>query len=120
MASDRQYAVRFEGNQSKRWDGKEVWLEAEVLDELYDASELVDGANVVVPFRGKGGKITHWKAIFVEHNKKQEKTAVTTTTEPTADKGAAATSTAKNNDVNKPDKGAATVTTKNNNGTYVH
>ena len=119
MASERRYAVRFEGNQSKRWDGKEVWLEAEVLDELYDASELVDGANVVVPFRGKGGKITHWKAIFVEHNKKQEKTAVTTTTEPTADKGVA-TSTAKNNDVHKPDRGAATVTTKNNNGTYVH
>ena len=39
-----------------KWDEKEVWLEAEVLDKLYDATELINDANIVVPFRGKGGK----------------------------------------------------------------
>ena len=102
MASDsgtKHYVVRFEGNKSKRWDGKEVWLDAEVLDELYDATELVNGANVVVPFRGKGGKITHWNAVFVENNKEPPEPAVAATT------------------INE-DPAAAKPSTKNNNGMY--
>ena len=68
MAS-KHYVVRFEGNSSKRWDGKEIWLDREVLDELYDPTELCHGANVVVPFKGKGGKITQWNAVFVDSEK---------------------------------------------------
>ena len=62
----QQYIVHFDGNNSKRWDGKEVWLDTEVLDELYESSELFHGANVIVPWKGKGGKISHWKGVFVD------------------------------------------------------
>ena len=47
--SSQQYIVCFKGNNSKRWDGKEVWLDTKVLDELYDSSELFDGVNVIAP-----------------------------------------------------------------------
>ena len=63
----KRYIVCFEGNNSKRWDGKESWIEAEILDELYSEAELVHGAEIMVPWRSKG-KITHWKGIFVDQN----------------------------------------------------
>jgi len=45
--------VQFEDNNSKKWDGKEVWLEAYVLDELYNSTEMLHGAKLMVPFKGK-------------------------------------------------------------------
>jgi len=57
------YIVRFEGNDLYKWDGKEVYIDKEVLDELYDSSELVHGAKISWL---KGGKLTHWNAIFVD------------------------------------------------------
>ena len=63
----KHYIVRFEGNNSKRWDGKKSWIEAGVLDELYTKEELVHGTEIMVPWRSKG-KITHWKGIFIDHN----------------------------------------------------
>ena len=77
LSSEKQYIVRFENNSSKRWDGKEVWLDATILDELYDSSELFNGANITVPWRGKGGKITHWKAVFIDPSIKQQGTMTT-------------------------------------------
>ena len=62
----KQYVVQFEGNNSKKWDGKEMWIDAEALDEHYKASELVHGNSVIVPWRHKGGKIKHWKAIYID------------------------------------------------------
>jgi len=35
-------------------------------DEFYDPKELLHGAKLSVPFKGKGGKITHWNAIYVD------------------------------------------------------
>ena len=67
-SSSKKYVVRFNGNNSKRWDGKEVWLDPEILDELYDSTELYDGASISVPWKGKGGKISHWNAVFVDPN----------------------------------------------------
>ena len=60
----KRYVVRFEGNNSKKWDGKEVWLDAEVLDELYSENELVHGCTITVPWKSKKN-ITHWNAIFI-------------------------------------------------------
>ena len=64
-----QYIIRFE---SKRWDGKEVWLDSEILDELYNSSELFHGANITVPWKCKGGIIIHWKAVFINPNSPQQ------------------------------------------------
>ena len=41
------YVVRFEGSNLKTWDGKEAWLNAKVLDELYD-EKLVHGSSITV------------------------------------------------------------------------
>ena len=59
MASNseaQRHLVRFEGNNSKKWDGKEVWLDPYVFDELYDPKELLHGAKLSVPFKVRGGK----------------------------------------------------------------
>ena len=50
----KQYIVRFNNNSNRCWDGKEVWLDAEIQDELYDGSELIDGANIIAPWKEKG------------------------------------------------------------------
>ena len=71
-SSQKRYIVRFENNNSKRWDGKEVWLDATILDELYSTSELFNGANITVPWKGKGGKITHWKVVFIDPSVKRK------------------------------------------------
>jgi len=83
MASNKRYVIRFEGNNSKRWDGKEIWLESTVLDELYDVTELVDGAKITVPFKGKGGKMSHWNAVFVDPAT-AETSAAAATSQPAA------------------------------------
>ena len=55
-----------------RWDGREAWLDAMILDEMYNTSELFNSANITVPWIGKGGKITHWKAVFINPSVKQK------------------------------------------------
>ena len=62
------YCVRYEGNNSKRWDGKEIWLEATVLDELYEPTQLTYGSHVSIPWKGKGGRISYWNAVIVNPN----------------------------------------------------
>jgi len=62
----KRYIVRFEGNNSRKWDGKEVYIDREVLNELYDSTELVHGAKVLYLWKGKAEKITHWNSIFVD------------------------------------------------------
>ena len=51
------YYVRCEENNSKRCDGKEIWLEATVLDELYEPTQLTYGSHVSISWKGKGGRI---------------------------------------------------------------
>ena len=65
MASGQSYCVRYEGNNSKRWDGKEIWIEATVLEELYEPYQLTSGSHVSIPWKGKGGRISYWNAIIV-------------------------------------------------------
>ena len=38
----------FENNKSKRWDRKEVWLDAMILDELYNSSEQFNGPLLAI------------------------------------------------------------------------
>lgn len=39
-----------------------MWLDAEVINELYDSSKLFHGGNITVPWNTKEA---HWKASFV-------------------------------------------------------
>ena len=48
MASGQSYCVRYEGNNSKRWDGKEIWIEATVLEELYEPYQLTSGSHASI------------------------------------------------------------------------
>ena len=54
-------SVRYEGNNSKRWDGKVVKLGHELLE----GQELLVGNAVEMPWKGKGGKVTIWKGVIV-------------------------------------------------------
>jgi len=65
MAS--KYFVRYEGNNSKRWNGKVIQLEGEWLESLYSTEELIVGAKVVLPWQGKAGSVVQeWNAVIVE------------------------------------------------------
>ena len=64
----KRYVVRFEGNNSKKWDGKEVWLDVEVLGELYSENELVDGCKITIPWKSRRSLIgTLFLLIQVYH-----------------------------------------------------
>ena len=43
------YYIKFEGNNSKRWDGKTISLLSDHIEDIYDPSELVSGFNVGHP-----------------------------------------------------------------------
>ena len=72
--SKPRYCVRYEENESKRWDGKEVLIDGTWLEHLYKPSDLAPGKRVILPWQGKaGGKITHWKAIVVDETETKSK-----------------------------------------------
>ena len=53
----RNICIRFEGNQSKRWDGKEVLVDYEWVKEKVDATQLLPRSTVNIPWPIKGGEI---------------------------------------------------------------
>ena len=66
LLTDKQkYCIRYEGNGSKRWDGKEILVDKDWLESLYDPVSLVDGKAVVLPWSGKKGAYRDWKAVVV-------------------------------------------------------
>ena len=54
----KEYAVVFKGNGSSKWDGKEISVDGEWLEDLYGAAELFPG-RVVQLLWGE----TNWKAV---------------------------------------------------------
>ena len=48
-------------------------LDAEWLESLYDPSMLVEGKEVLLPWRGKGGTYQEWSAVLVCPTAKPEK-----------------------------------------------
>ena len=65
----KKYCIRYTGNSSKRWDGKEIWVDGEWVEELYNPSELTDGKQIRLPWKGKQGRITYWEAVIVSTDK---------------------------------------------------
>lgn len=54
----KEYAIVFKGNDSAKWDGKEVWVDGEWLEDMYGAAELFPGRVVQLPWGD-----TPWKAV---------------------------------------------------------
>ena len=63
--------VRYEGNQSKRWDGKVVKIDRAWMEDNC-SQDLRVGAAVEMPWRGKGGKTKVWKGVIVSDDDNKE------------------------------------------------
>ena len=59
------YIVRFEGNSSKRWDGKEIEVDGEWLASFCESSVIVPSTCLQLPWKGKGGEIVQWNVVVV-------------------------------------------------------
>ena len=66
--------VEFINNNSKQWDGKQIWLESEWIEELYSLEELTPGATLTLPWPGRGGKNKNCRTFYCE--KKRTRFAV--------------------------------------------
>ena len=64
-APANEYTVRFKGNCSKRWDGKDIVVDGEWLEELYNKEELCPGRVIELPWEGKDGKSVGWRVVIV-------------------------------------------------------
>ena len=42
-SQSRSYIVRYEGNSSKKWDGREIVMDGNWLEQLYKPPELIAG-----------------------------------------------------------------------------
>ena len=58
-------SVRYEENRSKQWDGKIVKMDRAWLEAVCGSQDLLVGAAVDMPWRGKGGKTAIWKGVIV-------------------------------------------------------
>lgn len=65
-AGKRKYCIKYEGNGSKRWDGKKITVNSETLESLYDTKELVVGKDVVIPWPTTNGEVQNWKGVLVD------------------------------------------------------
>lgn len=61
----KEYAVKFKGNNSEKWDGKVISVDAEWLEELYGKQELCPGRIVELPWEGKDGTSVGWRVMIV-------------------------------------------------------
>ena len=51
-----EYIIKFKGNNSQRWDYKQISVDGEWLEELYNKRELCCGRVVELPWGGKDSK----------------------------------------------------------------
>ena len=56
------YCIRYENNASKRWDGKELLVDKDWLDDLYPEG-IYPGKQLQLPWTGKKGKTVMWNAV---------------------------------------------------------
>ena len=59
------YCIRYENNGSKRWDGKELLVDKDWVDELY--VDVYPGKRIQLPWTGKKGKTVMWNAVVIEN-----------------------------------------------------
>ncbi len=61
---EKNYTLRYEGNNSKRWDGKTIVLDGAYLESVVEGDELVPGKVIQLPWNKKGGGTEYWKAVI--------------------------------------------------------
>ena len=54
----KEYIGRFKGNNSKLWDGKDIVLDADWVEEIYSKEELCPGRIVKLPWEGKTARVS--------------------------------------------------------------
>ena len=72
-ATSRKYTVRYQNNNSKRWDGKEIVLDGEWLETMYSPHDLQPGKVLSLPWSGKNGREETWSAVVVHVGIKGDK-----------------------------------------------
>ena len=66
LKSNSKYCIRYEGNGSKRWDGREILIDEIWMEDIYDPSELtVAGKELRLPWKSKKS-VTYWNAVLVD------------------------------------------------------
>ena len=53
LVVNNKYCVKYQDNNSKMWDGHEIWIDSEYRESLYNPSVLVPGFEVSLPWKGK-------------------------------------------------------------------
>ncbi len=56
------YVVQFKGNSSKKWDGKQITVDGDWLEEVYNKLELCPGRIIDLDYGESDG---NWRAMIV-------------------------------------------------------
>ena len=76
----RTYFVKYENNNSKRWDGKTVVIDGDWLQNVCgNNTEIWCGDKIKFPWTAKKGKVQYWNAVVVDNTDAQSKTNNTST-----------------------------------------
>ena len=63
---NKTYCVKYENNNSRRWDDKMVMIDEEWLHSVCNTSEIHCGDKVKLPWTAKKGKMQYWNAVVVD------------------------------------------------------
>ena len=85
-SNPKEYIVKFEGNNSKKWDGREINLDGEWLESLYDPKELTSGKQLRLPWPEKGEE-KYWNAVLMEPKQEISSCDITYSNTPSSSKG---------------------------------
>ena len=53
-SAKQKYCIKYVHNNSKKWDGRRLWLDGAWLEELYPAEELLPGKAITLPWHKRG------------------------------------------------------------------
>ena len=56
----------YEGNGSKRWDGKTIFVDSKLLVESYEHTELVSGKEISILWKSKSKGAVYWKVVIID------------------------------------------------------
>ena len=65
-SNTKTYCVKYEDNNSKRWDGKTVMIDGEQLHSVCNMCEIHCGDKINLPWTAKKGKVQYWNAVVVD------------------------------------------------------